>query len=328
MRSMLSIAKVAALTGVVLTLVTTAIPAAAQGNQAEPIGIEQLEVDSAGSDGAVPFPADGVVFGEPPKDHDVYLALATSAVSTKSEVVAEFDVGSGFVRFIDETDSVSVVIKGDTKTFRAASQASTLGELYVLVAPPHSRMPDPIADDMDEPIDIATGLRDSAGPTVDHEFVVGQDSWASGCDPDEFDSWESSFVNWHGFILGDAFSESEHYISGDELVALHGYFGTRDEVWFGVCMVQGKFSNVEMQRRIYGNEENGIVSAIWGAIPGTAAELMAGERYLYHNHSHYGPLRRSQVVPHGHATHYNTYEYFISGAAKDVFAPDDQESAG
>lgn len=296
-------------------------------------GADQFKVaPGPGEDTAVPFPTDGVLFGEPPADHGQYLAIGRDAAQRNETIdpaiLAEYEVGSGFVRFIDEGDSVATVIKGDKRTFRAAAEADTLGELFEAVAPPRTRMPAPIAEAEHEPIDALAGLSRSQGFSLENELIVGEDDWANGCDDQEFNSWESSFGAWHGFIFGNGtFSLSEHYVGGASVPNQYGYFGTMDEIWFGVCMVEGIVAAVDMERRIYStgfpDGEGGFEYGAWAPIAGTDALIGPGERYLYHNHSHYGPLRRSRLDSIGNAN-VTGWEYFISGAATDTFAPDDQ----
>ena len=278
-----------------------------------------------------PFPEDGVLFGEPPARGEAYAVYQPPADRTTSSVLAEFEVGGGMVRFVDEGDGVATVIAGDRDTFAAVAEAETVAQLFKAVAPPRTAMPAAVAEVGDERIDTLAWLGRQAGFTFDDELLVGEDDWADGCAGDSFDQWESGFGAWHGFLWGsDVFSVSDHYAGGATVGDLNGYFGTLDEIWFGTCLVEGIVSSVQMERRVYDigfpDGEGGFLYGAWAPIAGTEANLSPGQRYLYHNHSIYSSLRRSEIRSIGSAG-YTGWEYFISGAAADGFEPDDQYQA-
>ena len=276
-----------------------------------------------------PYPDGGVLFGAPPDDVSS-LAHAGPSVELRSTIIAEFEIAGGFVRFVDEGESVSTIIKGGRGTFEAVAGARTVGQLFDIVAPAGASVPAEIAPFRHEPLyDLIAGRGTASGATTfEEEFEFGADDWAEGCAGDGVSLWQDAFENWHGFQLGDDdfFSTTNHWDFGGGIVNdAHGYFGTLDEVWFGVCMVDGVLSAVEMERRYY-DFCDGAGCGNWGPIGGTYALIAPGERYLYHNHSIYSPLRRGVVNSIGDAN-VTGWEYFISGAGSDTFDPDDQFQA-
>ncbi len=295
-----------------------------------------IKAPGGDSDQGQPFPDDGIVFGEAPARNEIYLPVRDTVLSkirdrssVQTEILAEFDVGGGMIRFLDEGDSVSTVIVGGPKTYRAVAEATNLGELFEAVAPARTVMPTPVAQHSHVPVDILGELDHSRGPQFDNSMVVEDDDWADGCDDEEYDAWKNGFA---GYVGGGAleFNVSKHFQTDDATAPnLYGYFGTLDEIWLGVCMVDGLMTRVEMEKRtynvIYGGEDGYVGD--WDGIDNTEAYIYPGERYLYHNHTHYGPLRRANIEPFGSAQ-YTGWEYYISGAAADSFEPDDQLTNG
>jgi hypothetical protein len=284
-------------------------------------------------DQATPFPDDGIIFGRAPTDGEFYTRQQLDGATRndrriEAEILAEFDVGSGMVRFLDEGDSVSTVIVGDKSTYRQIVDATTVGELFEAVAPPRTTMPAPVAEHRDAAVDILAGLGVSRGQVFENELIHEDDDWADECDDEEFDAWKSGFEGWAKLAVPGSFEFRQHRhfeTEAAEVGNLHGYFGTVDEIWFGLCVVNGLFAIVDMERRgydvVYGGEDGWVGN--WVKIGGTDAMVHPGERYLYHNHTHYGPLRRVTIDSFGTAE-YSGWEYFISGAGSDRFAPDDQ----
>ncbi len=271
------------------------------------------------------FPVDGVLFGTPPQDLRS-TNLKYQVAESDSAIIAEFELEGGFIRFIDEGDSqVSTLIKGGYKTFKAIADAGTVGELFQKVAPKNAEMPELIQMAQLEPLTELKAIGGSShSPTLEQEFEVGDDDWADGCAGDSLAQWTTAFNSWVGLLWGDkSFSTSDHWSLGFGTVNnVYGYYGTIDEVWFAACMVEGVVAGVQMQRRYYSYcDVNGCGN--WGPIAGTDALIGPGERYMYHNHSHYSPLRRVEIDSIGNAQ-YTGWEYFISGAGLDTFAPDDQ----
>jgi hypothetical protein len=268
-----------------------------------------------------------VLFGSPP-DESILAEYDGYVFDRESRVIAEYEVGDGWVRFVDEGDSVATVIKGDSDTFGVVSGAGTVGELFYLVAPRGEQLPRRLAEVDHEPLDKLVSVADSAeGPTLEQEFDTGFDDWADGCSADAFDLWTSNFQAWHGWLSGDeAFSATDFWDFGTGSGGrFNGYFGNQNQVWFGVCQLNFTFANVSMEQRVYVPCDDSIC-ATWEAIPGTSATIGFRERYLYHNHSIYAPSRRGSIDL-GYSNN-TPRQYFISGAARDSFAPDGQWSGG
>jgi len=282
-----------------------------------------------------PFPDGGVLFGEPPED-EWSLNFGAPTVEPRSNIIAEYEVGDGFVRFLDEGDSVSTIVKGGFETFKSISGASTVGELFDMVAPKSTSIPVEIAKVINEPLEAMVAAGGIAeGPTLEHEFTFGDDDWANGCARDAVDQWEIQFNNWHGPLgwADDRFSTTGYYDFGPGVIddlTLWGYFGNLDEIWFGVCIVQGGRAWVQMEHYTgIGNAggtplpSGGYSYGTWRTTKGTKAYLAPGERYLYHNHSIYSALRRGVIDPWT-VIDQDGWELFISGAGSDAFDPDDQ----
>jgi hypothetical protein len=105
-----------------------------------------------------PFPDGGVLFGEPPED-EWSLHFGAATVEFRSKIIAEYEVGDGFVRFLDEGDSVSTIVKGSFETFKVISEAGTVGELFDMVAPKSTSISIQIAKVINEPLEamVAAG---------------------------------------------------------------------------------------------------------------------------------------------------------------------------
>ncbi|MCB1917465.1 MAG: hypothetical protein KDG52_17355 [Rhodocyclaceae bacterium] len=279
--------------------------------------------------GGKAYPADGVLFGTPPADDAVVEAQALASAAREA-IIAEYEVAGGLVRFVDEGDSVSTVVKGGARTFEVVATARTVGDLFVRVAPIGSVMPRRIAEVRKRPLDRLVAIGDGAeGPTLDNEVSKDEDDWAEGCSGDAIGLWQGAFEDWHGFLVldDDTFSTSTHWDFGFGMANdAVGYFGSVDEIWLAVCMVSGVASQVQIEHRIYSTCDavpGGWACGSWAPVVGTTATLSAGERYRYHNHSIYSGLRRAEIVSIGNDDIYG-WQYFVSAAGDDSFAPDEQ----
>ena len=280
--------------------------------------------DKTASIKPLPYPANGVVFGTPPED-DGDLVFVVPEEQLGPPIIAEYEVSGGFVRFVNENNSVSTIVKGDRSTFDLIAKARTIGELFELVAPTRTSMPKEIAAARDEPFDGFVISNGSAnGKTLESELEHGDDDWAEGCSGDSINLWEDNFNNWHGFFFGDdSFSTTDYWDFGTGSInPVYGFFGLLDEIWAGVCEVSGGVTDVRMQHRTFDFcDSQGCGN--WEWIQGTEAVIGDGERYLYHNHSIYSALRRIKISSIGQAN-YSGWKYFISGAGTDTFEPDEQ----
>lgn len=269
---------------------------------------------------------DMVLFGTPPDD-DIIRELANLSNDSESRTIAEYDVAGGWVRFVDEGDSVSTIVKGGRETFAIVAGAGTVGELFYSAAPKGTTMPWEIANVSRESLDmVLTAEGHAGGPTLEQEFEYGYDDWSDGCSADEQELWESHFHDWHGpWTENFAFSTTDFWDFGSEPIGnAYGYFGNLDEIWFAVCSMNHFGSTqIHMEQLVVSPCENSVCG-IWEQIPGTSATLGSGERYLYHNYSIYSPFRRSSINPIG--SKLTGWKYFISGAGSDSFLPDDQWS--
>lgn len=262
------------------------------------------------------------------------LQLATTPV--EAQVLGSFDVAGGKITFIDEGESVATVLAGGDAVFRTAHRAQSLADLYLTVAPRGERVPEAIlVADRDREArghELVFGGGPAAGQLFSEDFEVGEDDWAEGCAWDSLEQWTAGFEDWSddgNFVVGpNDFSSSTMHDYGETVGDINGYFGNLDSIWFGVCFSNGVTSSIQMQYRDFdtcyasGTSSTGFECGVWSPIPGTDALLSPGDRYLYHNHSTYAPLRRGNIDSIGTAQ-YTGWQYFVSGAATDNFAADD-----
>ncbi len=285
-------------------------------------------------DGPAPSPApnDGVLFGDPSAGTRYVVFDQPTTSPENHKIVAQYRVGTGFVRFVDEGDSVSTIIKGDRRMFSLLADARTVGNLFELAAPPNEEMPPELEAISDDVIDelVADQDKETQGIELESELSASTDDWADECDEDEHEQWRDSFNDWHDVgpvLAGDDFIYQEHLALGADPDPVFGYYSTLDEIWLGVCMVKGTIGVVEIDRYSFTNmAPDGQGWGSWQTIVSTSLNLSPGERYLNHNHSHYGPMRRAEIRTIGEAG-ITGQEFFISAAGQDTFAPDDQLSS-
>jgi len=261
-------------------------------------------------------------------------SLKMDSAPVVAQVIATFETDGGKITFIDEGTSVSTVLIGSKAVFKLAENSDSLAALYRAVAPRGESVPNAIlvsdATREREGRELVFGGGTTAGPTISEDFEEGDDDWANGCASDSINEWTEGFEEWSddgNFIINpNDFSHSAMYDLGKGTVGdLNGYFGTLDSIWYGACFVDGVVSSIQMEYRNFSicfASPTGWQCGIWSPIAGTQAILSPGERYLYHNHSTYSPLRRGSISSIGNAN-ITGWKYFVSGAATDNFAADD-----
>ncbi|MEM9711554.1 MAG: hypothetical protein AAGA17_04965 [Actinomycetota bacterium] len=287
-----------------LALVTTTLASPAAGSPD----------DVAMPDGAISVPADGVLFGEPHDEGRLPLRGERPVADAKA-VIAEYEVGDGTVRFIDEGDGVATVITGDAATFTELAEATTYGELFELVAPSRTPLPPALRDAADDELDVlaGTGLHARA---IDEEIIEEEhDPWADGC-TESFGNWYGEYLQWRNAILigGHAMWWGEHLHAGEDPDPMFGYFGNRDEIWFATCLREGVVATVNIE-----HWDGDSYVPLWQ----TGGTLSVGELYAYHSNAPYTALRRVQIRTIGVAD-YNPYEFYMAASARDTFEPDEQ----
>lgn len=276
------------------------------------------------------------IFSAPVKGNEE--ASVQHAVPALNLGTFEIPSSHGRITFLDETPSAKtpsisvVVVEGahfNTIAEVASVRTSAL-ELFLAFAPPGTEIPERI-----RLAENVRGGRDTRGDELKPASylplwdstpappVVEPDDWSYGCV--DVDAWTNEFTDWvFNFNFLAIASFHTELVNIVDATTGYGYFGFNDDIWVGVCARSGNTMHVGVQYLNFENYWAGVGGLWSGSL--TNAELLPGERYLYHSFKPFTAQRRVYVSAEEDADDGSDIDYgnwaIISMAWDDKFAQD------